>query len=429
MRSQKRSGLKIFAAVLAGVVAIGAPVVLLNTWLSAQGDDEVSITAGWAVAAVDRQIGQTVSLLNSLAARGADSCKPAHLEMIRDLVMASGLIKEVSLLGADGQPMCNEAGGTPARRDVLGSSATSQSDIMLDVVRVTALGDRFLRVRKVGQGGKPTLAALVPATALLPHATLPSGRPLAFARMTLADGAVVGNTGIASEAEYDQSGRDVQQARSQRYGVVMAVSMERGRLIARNEDLQRIGVVVTALLAAMVLGFAVLLLRRARDHRSNDLAKAIFANEFVPYYQPVVDIQTGQLHSAEVLVRWRQPDGSLVMPAAFIPAMESSGLILDLTRVLMRTVRNEIGEALGKRPDMMVAFNVASSHFGDALILNDVGTIFDGSSIRLSQLILELTERCEVENLTATRRTIAALQGLGCKVAIDDVGAGHSSLS
>ena len=46
VRSQKRSGLKIFAAVLAGVVAIGAPVVLLNTWLRAQGDDEVSITAG-----------------------------------------------------------------------------------------------------------------------------------------------------------------------------------------------------------------------------------------------------------------------------------------------------------------------------------------------------------------------------------------------
>ena len=58
-----------------------------------------------------------------------------------------------------------------------------------------------------------------------------------------------------------------------------------------------------------------------------------------------------------------------------------------------------------------------------------MGTIFDGSSIRLSQLILELTERCEIENLTATRRTVAALQGLGCKVAIDDVGAGHSGLS
>jgi sensor c-di-GMP phosphodiesterase-like protein len=426
--SQKRSGLKAIAAVLAGVFAIGVPVLLFNMWLKSQGDDEVSFTAGWAVATVDRQIGETVSLLNSLAARGVDSCQSTNLEMVRELVFASGLIKEVTLIGADNQPLCNDAGALPGRREVVGSSATSQSDIVLDVVRVTVLGDRFLRVRKVGQGGKPTLAALVPATALLPQATLQSGRPLGYARMTLADGTVVGSSGIASEAEYNESGRNVQQGRSQQYGVVVAVSMERGGVIARYEDLRRIAVVMTGLLAVLLLSFALLLTRRGRDH-GNDLAKAIFTNEFVPYYQPVVDIQTGKLHSAEVLVRWRQPDGTLVMPGAFIPAMESSGLILDLTRALMRTVRQEMGEALGKRPDMMIAFNIAPAHFDDALILNDVGTIFDGSSIRLSQLILELTERCEVENLTSTRRTIAALQGLGCKVAIDDVGAGHSGLS
>ena len=78
---------------------------------------------------------------------------------------------------------------------------------------------------------------------------------------------------------------------------------------------------------------------------------------------------------------------------------------------------------------MTIAFNVAPQHFDDALILNDVGTIFDGSPIKLTQIVLEVTERHEVKNLTSTRRTIAALQGLGCKVAIDDVGTGHSGLS
>jgi sensor c-di-GMP phosphodiesterase-like protein len=118
-----------------------------------------------------------------------------------------------------------------------------------------------------------------------------------------------------------------------------------------------------------------------------------------------------------------------VEPSAFVPLMESSGLVLELTRSLMRRVRHDLGEAIGRRPAMAVAFNIAPAHFDDALILNDVGTIFDGSPLKLSQIVLELTERYEVENLTTMRRTIAALQGLGCKVAIDDMGTGHSGLS
>jgi sensor c-di-GMP phosphodiesterase-like protein len=153
------------------------------------------------------------------------------------------------------------------------------------------------------------------------------------------------------------------------------------------------------------------------------------ADEFVPYYQPIVDIQTGRLLGAEVLVRWRRPDGQYVEPRAFVPLMESTGLVLELTRSLMRRARAELGEAVGRRPAMTIAFNIAPQHFDDALILNDVGTIFDGSPIKLTQVVLELTERYEVENLTRTRRTIAALQGLGCKVAIDDVGTGHGGLS
>src|SRR5690348_17691871 len=54
------------------------------------------------------------------------------------------------------------------------------------------------------------------------------------------------------------------------------------------------------------------------------LAEAIDAGEFVPYYQPVVDIRSGQLRGAEVLVRWKKPDGSLVLPGAFIPLAERS---------------------------------------------------------------------------------------------------------
>jgi EAL domain-containing protein (putative c-di-GMP-specific phosphodiesterase class I) len=61
--------------------------------------------------------------------------------------------------------------------------------------------------------------------------------------------------------------------------------------------------------------------------------------------------------------------------------------------------------------------------------VEDVRTIFAGSPIRLSQIVLEVTERQPLNDLTAAKRIIAALQGLGCKVAIDDVGSGHGGLS
>ena len=81
------------------------------------------------------------------------------------------------------------------------------------------------------------------------------------------------------------------------------------------------------------------------------------------------------------------------------------------------------------RPDMYVGFNIAPRHLKDSVVLNDVGAIFEGSPIRLSQVVLEVTERYELENLNAARRVIAALQALGCRIALDDVGTGHSGLS
>ena len=84
---------------------------------------------------------------------------------------------------------------------------------------------------------------------------------------------------------------------------------------------------------------------------------------------------------------------------------------------------------LGARPHLKIGFNLTARHFADEEIVEDVRKIFKKSPMRLSQVVLEVTERQPIENLTETRRVIAALQGLGVKVAIDDVGTGHSGLS
>jgi sensor c-di-GMP phosphodiesterase-like protein len=95
----------------------------------------------------------------------------------------------------------------------------------------------------------------------------------------------------------------------------------------------------------------------------------------------------------------------------------------------MRRVGKEMGAALGARPHLKISFNMTARHFADEEIVDDVRRIFKKTPVRLSQLVLEVTERQPLENLTETRRVIAALQGIGIKIAIDDVGTGHSGLS
>jgi sensor c-di-GMP phosphodiesterase-like protein len=149
----------------------------------------------------------------------------------------------------------------------------------------------------------------------------------------------------------------------------------------------------------------------------------------VPYYQPIVDITSGRLRGAEVLMRWKKSDGTVLAPAAFIPLAESSGMIVAMTRSMMRHVIADVGQTYAARPKLKIGFNMTAEHFSNETIVRDLRAIFERSPIRYSQIFLEVTERQPLENLTRTRRVIATLQDLGVRIAIDDVGAGHGGLS
>jgi sensor c-di-GMP phosphodiesterase-like protein len=415
-------------AAVVGMLLTGVPLLWFTSWLQRQGEAEVEITAQWSAGIADLMISQAAASLNDLAARNVDSCQAANVEQMRRAVFASMPIRELSLVDPSGQTLCTDSGRPAAGREVLASAATSRADIMLDVLKLDDSNERLLRVRRLAPRKAPMLAALLRPALLLPQVS-PDGKPFAgYARMTLADGTVIGTAGSENALVEDNL---VGHKKSQIYGQILTVAMQRGGHFASYDDLRRIGMVVTGLIALAILLCAVVIPWRAQRAQSgtSEIEKALAAGEFIPYYQPIVDITSGKLLGAEVLVRWRKPDGTVVSPGAFIPLIESSGLVLDLTRSLMRQVCIDIGAIMEARPDMYVTFNIAPRHFTDSVVLNDVGAIFEGSPIRLSQVVLEVTERYELENLNAARRVIAALQALGCRVALDDVGTGHSGLS
>jgi sensor c-di-GMP phosphodiesterase-like protein len=100
-----------------------------------------------------------------------------------------------------------------------------------------------------------------------------------------------------------------------------------------------------------------------------------------------------------------------------------------MTRSIMQQACEEVGPLLERRPHMYVTFNIAPRHLAGDMLVDDIGSIFVGGPISTSQIVLEITERYQIEDLAATRELIASLQGIGCRIAIDDVGTGHNGLT
>jgi EAL domain-containing protein (putative c-di-GMP-specific phosphodiesterase class I) len=397
-------------------------------WLQKQREADDLVTAGLSLGLTELMIDETVAHLDELASAGVDSCEWPHLELLRRTAFASSIIKDLDVVGTYGQTLCTGLGGAFAG-EVLASAATSNPDIMLDVVGLTETKERLLRVRRLAPRGMPGLAALLRTDLMLPRVTADGGRFAGIARMTLADGTVVATSGAGTAEAALPNANVVGRVRSVRYGPIVTVAAQADPAVANAKDLRVIALAFAILTIFAGLICLLMIPRRQRANPRSEIEKALIAGEFVPYYQPIIDIRSGRVLGAEVLVRWRKPDGTIIGPGAFIPLMESSGLVVDLTRALMRHACAEVGATIEARPEMYLGFNIAPRHFKDSVILNDVGSIFEGSPIRLSQVVLEVTERYELENLTATRRVIAALQALGCRIALDDVGTGHSGLS
>jgi sensor c-di-GMP phosphodiesterase-like protein len=423
----------LLVAIGIGAVLAGPPVAALNFWLGGlvdgQARDELNLSARRHMTLVEARIDRTVKTLDDLAARGIDSCRTAHVDALRQATFGSIPIKELSIIGPDGRTLCTDVGNQPEQRKVTSSEPLAPgSSILLEVVRLGAQADPWVRIRRPNPATGSGIAALIPAVLFVPQVST-GGGPLSFhARALTAGGALIAEAGEAVPFA-DHGGTVVSDTSSERVPVKMVVSASAAELAATQSDLRNLGTIASGLLAIFILVVTVLLPRRERENPINEIERALKAGEFVPYFQPIVDIRSGKLRGAEVLIRWRKPDGTVVPPAAFIPLAESSGLIIEMTRVLMRRACQEAGAVFGARPHLKIGFNLTAQHFANEDIVEDVRTIFKKSRIRLSQVVLEVTERHPIENLTETRRVVAALQGLGVKIAIDDVGTGHSGLS
>jgi EAL domain-containing protein (putative c-di-GMP-specific phosphodiesterase class I) len=106
-----------------------------------------------------------------------------------------------------------------------------------------------------------------------------------------------------------------------------------------------------------------------------------------------------------------------------------TGLAIPMTLGLMQQVRSDLSDLAREMPTMKISINLFEGHFRDGTIVEDVRAIFGQSPINFRQLVFEITERRPVEDMVQAQAVIGALHALGCRLAIDDAGTGHSNLA
>lgn len=170
-------------------------------------------------------------------------------------------------------------------------------------------------------------------------------------------------------------------------------------------------------------------LHRASSSRV-ELHRALEADEFIPYFQPVVREGDYRWAGAEVLMRWQHPREGMVRPDLFIPYAEHSGQIVPMTRRLMQRVAEGLAPHAAAFGDgFHVGINITADHCQDLALYDDCRDFLAAFPPGRVVLTLELTERKLVVPSETTDLLFAKLHALGVMIAIDDFGTGQSSLS
>ncbi|MDF9907463.1 UNVERIFIED_ORG: sensor c-di-GMP phosphodiesterase-like protein [Pseudomonas reinekei] len=170
-------------------------------------------------------------------------------------------------------------------------------------------------------------------------------------------------------------------------------------------------------------------LQKRSSAPTQEMQRALEAAEFIPYFQPVVHGDSKSWSGAEVLMRWKHPKEGLVRPDLFIPFAEHCGLIVPMTRSLMRQTAALLApRSAGFNKPFHIGINITASHCQDLDLVKDCREFLDAFEPGSIYLVLELTERELIEPTAITLQLFEQLRELGVKIAIDDFGTGHSSL-
>ena len=162
-----------------------------------------------------------------------------------------------------------------------------------------------------------------------------------------------------------------------------------------------------------------------------DLRTALAKGQFVVYYQPRVNLETGQIRGFEALLRWNHPQRGIVMPDEFIQIAEETGMIREIGLWVLGEACEQIclwRKQFTGQPWLDVAVNISPVQLRDPELVGQIAQILTETGLDASALQIEITESALLENLDQAREVLQTLKGLGIGLKLDDFGTGYSCL-
>lgn len=160
-----------------------------------------------------------------------------------------------------------------------------------------------------------------------------------------------------------------------------------------------------------------------------DLRRAVDRNEFVLYYQPQFELNTGTITGVEALIRWMHPEKGMIMPLDFIPLAEETRLIAPIGQWILKTACEQIRSWRLQGASLRLSVNLSAKQFQQHNLVHQIETTLAQTGMPSEELVIEITESVAMQNMDLTLAVLHTLRKKQIQIALDDFGVGYSSLS
>jgi diguanylate cyclase (GGDEF)-like protein len=168
---------------------------------------------------------------------------------------------------------------------------------------------------------------------------------------------------------------------------------------------------------------------KARLKLLGQVRPALERKEFVLFYQPKIDLASGRVTGVEALLRWRHPQRGMLAPLEFMPVIEQTALIGDVTRYVIEQALAQLADWRALGIELGMSVNLSACNLHDPTLPAHVESLLKTYAARAGSLTVEVTESAAMADIERALRVLNALRALGVGISIDDFGSGHASIA
>lgn len=431
MLSNLRVGLVLLGALFAAVLPVLGSLWVLNIHGKDRLTADVKAAASLMLSRAEAAIDASVTATEQLKQRQVSSCGVSERYHMSRIVSAEPWLDQMGIVDRDGVLRCMHNRPRHSIKNFLPAHDSNARRIQLALLDEPIRGTRSLVVAvHIGNGVRAIARIRQEAIQIDPVAN--EIREDRASAVILSDKSIwyghgeyrILNVPISELGDYI-----VVNERSSKFPIYVRIAVHDHVVAQVDRSLRTAVMIGGCILAFVVFCVALGIIWRFEQASQLNIRTAIKRQEFIPYYQPIVDLSSGEIVGAEVLTRWIRKGENVLPPSDFIPLAASQGCIDELETAIWEQVVEDMSPVYGQRSDLKLALNVFGGRFNTVDLTDDLERNFKDTPIALGQLIVEVNERSAIADIKTARVIIDSIRSLGIQVALDDVGSGHGGLA